>query len=118
VSILSRMAALAVLVAAGGAGAQTHMHGHEAIPGAVWTFYETWMRPDQPGVSCCNRLDCAPVAEVRHINGRWSARRKSDGKWLSIPPEKVEHNRDSPDGRSHLCSMGEAVFCFVVGSGG
>jgi hypothetical protein len=117
-NIPAKLAPLLCLVALCGPALGQHMHGHEVIPDSVGRFYSNWDRPDQPGVSCCNLLDCAPVSEVRHANGRWSARRARDGKWLSIPPEKVEQNRDSPDGRSHLCSMGEAVFCFVPGTAG
>jgi len=110
-----RVATIMMIALLAGSASAQHMHGNDEIPGSVGAFYETWTRPDMPHVSCCNRMDCAPVSEVRQINGRWSARRKSDGKWLSIPPEKVEQNRDSPDGRSHMCSMGEQVFCFVAG---
>lgn len=82
-------------------------------------FYSTWMRPDMPTVSCCNKLDCAP-AESRMVNGEWQARRKGDKSWLKVPASKIELNRDSPDGRSHLCAQWgqvEIVFCFIAGSG-
>lgn len=79
-------------------------------------FYRGWMRPDQPLVSCCSNLDCAP-AEARMMNGQWVARKYGETVWHRIPPEKVEYNRDSPDGRSHLCSGGDLVFCFIAGSG-
>ena len=83
-------------------------------------FYSTWMRPDQPNVSCCNKQDCAP-AEARFQEGLWWARREVDGKWLPIPPWKIELNRGSPDGRNHLCvqppHLGNTVWCFVTGSG-
>ena len=52
------------------------------------------------------------------------ARRREDGKWLFIPSRKVERNRDSPDGRNHLCApppgamyLPDTVFCFALGSG-
>lgn len=100
--------------------AQSHQHHHtdgDVISGAVGAFYETWMRPDQPGVSCCNRLDCAPVGGVRHLNGKLQALRTKDNVWLTIPAEKIEQRRDSPNISSHMCSMGPSVFCFVQGSG-
>jgi hypothetical protein len=80
-------------------------------------FYSDWMRPDDPTKSCCNRKDCAPVTKARKIGNRWEALRESDGQWVAVPPQKVEQRRDSPDGRSHLCSQGMNVYCFVVGSG-
>jgi len=80
-------------------------------------FYSNWMRPDHPNQSCCNLQDCAPVSEIRKIGNRWEARRENDGAWLVIPPQKIEQQRDSPDGRSHLCSRDATVFCFVFGAG-
>lgn len=80
-------------------------------------FYSTWMRPAQPDTSCCNKQDCAPVSKIRRIGDRWEALREKDGAWLIIPPHTVEQRRDSPDGRSHLCSKGTTVFCFVAGAG-
>jgi hypothetical protein len=96
--------------------AQEHHHQpqHAAIHD---TFYKTWMRPDMPTVSCCSDRDCAP-AEARMQNGGWIARKYGETVWHRIPPEKVEYNRDSPDGRNHLCEMNNNVFCFIVGAGG
>lgn len=104
--------------------AQEHHHPTETINGAQAKFYDTWKRPDMPGVSCCNRADCY-ATEARQRNGRWLARRREDGKWLSVPASKVEQNRDSPDGRSHLCApppVGEGnyengVICFIASAG-
>ena len=89
-------------------------------------FYSTWYMPDQPTKSCCNMADCYPT-EVRVQAGRIFARRREDGKWLLIPAQKVERNRDNPDGRNHLCappppppsaSQGpDPVYCFALGSG-
>jgi len=45
-----------------------------------------------------------------------------DGKFIPIPQEKVERNRDNPDGRNHLCApppnvfhAADTVFCFALG---
>jgi hypothetical protein len=97
--------------------AQAHHHPPEHAE-LHESFYQNWMRPDQPTVSCCNKLDCAP-AEARMVNGVWMARRDRDANWLRVPPEKIEQNRSSPDGRNHLCASwsGGAVFCFVPGGG-
>jgi hypothetical protein len=113
------LAAAAALAATAHVYAQEHRHPGVTYDGATAQFYETWMRPDMPNVSCCNLQDCAPVRHVRQRpDGRWSAQREIDGQWLDVPPEKIEAGRDSPDGRSHLCSIGTTVLCFVVGVGG
>jgi hypothetical protein len=86
-------------------------------------FYSTWYMPDQPTRSCCNKADCYPT-EVRVLGDIIYARRREDGKWLRIPPQKVEHNRENPDGRNHLCAPPpttanppDTVYCFALGSG-
>jgi hypothetical protein len=84
-------------------------------------FYSTWHMPDHPSVSCCNDTDCYPT-EIRYIDGNIYAKRREDGKYIPIPPEKVERNRDNPDGRNHLCApppnllrSSDTVFCFALG---
>jgi hypothetical protein len=94
-------------------------HNHS---GAVGRFYETWMKPENRLQSCCNKQDCAPVRNVRRINGQWVMERESDGEWVIVPDSKIENYakdnpRDSPDGRSHLCSSATLVFCAVLGDG-
>lgn len=83
-------------------------------------FYSSWMMPDNPTLSCCHDQDCSPAAS-KFEHGRWLARRSDAEPWIPIPEAKIERNRDSPDGRSHLCgrrSLTEfTVFCFVRGSG-
>lgn len=100
--------------------AEDHQHKHPNATyfGATAKFYETWMRPDMPTSSCCNKQDCDAVEQVRQHNGQWEAKPQGSNAWISIPPEKVELNRDSPDGRSHLCRAGSTVFCFIAGAGG
>ena len=96
------------------AGLETQLHEK---------FYSTWFMPDQPKQSCCNKADCYPT-EVRVSGDMIYARRREDGKWMRIPAQKIERNRDSPDGRSHLCapppttlSSPDSVYCFALGSG-
>ena len=91
-------------------------------------FYSTWRMPDNRNMSCCRNVDCSP-AETRFENGHWIARKVGDdGDWIAVPPQKIEHDRESPDGRSHLCSrrinwpwtlklgLGDSVFCFIPGT--
>ena len=84
-------------------------------------FYSTWHMPDNPSVSCCNEADCYPT-EIKYVDGNIYAKRREDGKYIPIPPQKVERNRDNPDGRNHLCAPppsafhpSDTVFCFALG---
>jgi hypothetical protein len=67
--------------------------------------------------------DCYPT-EVRVQGGTIFARRREDGKWLLVPPHKVERHRDNPDGRNHICAppptaaqVPDTVYCFTLGGG-
>lgn len=94
-----------------------HHHGAEIIGGMTGKFYETWQRPDMPNVSCCSQKDCY-ATPARMVDGKVQALHRESGEWIDIPPEKIEQNRDSPDGRSHLCAASyKFVFCFVMGGG-
>ncbi len=108
------------------AAAQDHHHHH---PAGLETqlhekFYSTWYMPDEPTKSCCNKADCYPT-EVKFQGGQWYARRREDGTFIPVPWNKVERNRDNPDGRNHVCAPPptatsyppNTVFCFSVGSG-
>lgn len=89
-------------------------------------FYESWMRPDMPTHSCCNKQDCYPT-EFKKTGGTWFAQRREDGEWIPIPADKLEHNRtdstprDNPDGRNHVCMSppggSNTVYCAILGSG-
>jgi hypothetical protein len=117
---LGIIAVLTAIVMLMSAALGQHMHGNEMIPKARGEFYSTWMRPDMPNSSCCNQNDCSP-AEARTRNGVLEARQiRPDGygPWLVVPPEKVEQERDSPDGLNHLCAIGSSVLCFKAGGGG
>jgi hypothetical protein len=102
--------------------ARAQDHRHPAADAAIHEkFYSTWMMPDRPEISCCNRQDCYPT-EVRFREGFWEAKRREDGVYVRVPWEKVEKNRDSPDGRSHVCMpppnhLGMEVLCFALGGG-
>jgi hypothetical protein len=50
-------------------------------------FYSTWRMPDNPSASCCNDADCYPT-EIQYIDGTSNAKRREDGKYILIPPEK------------------------------
>lgn len=99
-------------------GARADDQHHPASDMAIHEqFYSGWYQPDNPAASCCSNRDCAPVRHVRRVGNRWEAQRESDGEWFVIPQHKIEQRRDSPDGRSHMCSLRYSVLCFVLGSG-
>jgi hypothetical protein len=99
-------------------------HGHPPQDLAVHEkFYSTWYMPDNPKKSCCNKADCYPT-EIRMQDGSIFAKRREDGKFIWVPPQKVERHRDNPDGRNHLCAPPptasyppDTVFCFALGGG-
>ena len=77
--------------------------------------------PDNPSVSCCNQADCYPT-EIKYVDGEIYAKRREDGKYIPVPPQKVERNRDNPDGRNHLCAPppsvydpSDTIYCFALG---
>jgi hypothetical protein len=121
---LKYLVPLFVVAACQAANAQEHRTHPSADLPLHEKFYSTWFMPDQPKQSCCNKADCYPT-EVRMAGDTIYARRREDGKWLRIPAHKIERNRDSPDGRSHLCAPPpttlswppNSVYCFALGSG-
>lgn len=85
-------------------------------------FYSTWMRPSDRQHSCCSSIDCYPT-QARMTSGGWTALRREDQKWISVPDGAVDLERTSPDGRNHLCAAppnrtsSDTVYCFVPGGG-
>jgi len=117
---------LAVLLA--GAHAQEEHSGHKPEHMELHRqFYSTWMMPSNRNVSCCHDQDCEP-AEAHMINGQWFARKESEAAtedFSPVPDSKIERERDTPDGRSHICGRHYSfqnegrltVFCFMPGNG-
>jgi len=60
--------------------------------------------PDNPSASCCNDAERYPT-EIKLIDGKDLRKRREDGKYILVPPQKMERNRDNPDGRNHLCAL-------------
>ena len=99
---------------------QEHRHPPQDA-GIHHKFYSTWMMPSNRAVSCCHDEDCFP-AQAKYDGENWYARKDDSEEWIKVPRERIEKDRDSPDGRSHLCgrtygfSNGEfTVFCFING---
>jgi hypothetical protein len=101
--------------------AQEHHHPPQDVQ-LHEKFYSTWYMPDNPSKSCCNKQDCYPT-EIKYVGTSLFARRREDGAWIIVPPQKIERNRDNPDGRNHVCmpppnhSQAGSVFCFSLGGG-
>jgi len=116
---------IALFVAALGwtfrAEAQVHHHPPQDVQ-LHEKFYSTWYMPDNPAKSCCNKADCYPT-EIKYVGTSLFALRREDGQWIIVPPQKIERNRDNPDGRNHVCMpppnhlQAGSVFCFSLGSG-
>ena len=72
--------------------------GHEAPSG--------WMYP----MECCSNNDCAEMPEGD------TPKPLAGGDWLLKTGEVVPRSKVkwSPDGRYHLCRMGELIFCLFV----
>ena len=121
---LAVIATAAIILAQVFSKALAQEHSHPPQDEAIHDkFYSTWFMPDNPAKSCCNKADCYPT-EMKYVDGTVYARRREDGKFLAIPAQKVERNRDNPDGRSHLCAPPpeslyppDTVFCFSLGGG-
>ena len=69
-----------------------------------------------------NKQDCYPT-EIKYVGTSLFARRREDGAWIIVPLQKIERNRDNPDGRNHVGmpppnhSQAGSVFCFSLGGG-
>jgi len=120
-SCLCCLLAVRVQAQEGGQG-QAALHHHPPQDQLLHEkFYSAWHMPDNPSVSCCNEADCYPT-EIKYVDGELYAKRREDGKYIAVPPQKVERNRDNPDGRNHLCAPppnvlhpSDTVFCFTLG---
>lgn len=82
-------------------------------------FYRTWVAPDNPNLKCCGEYDCYPTRIIQQ-NGKWVFMNRETRKWQEIPDQKMEWNRDTPDGQSHVCHPKfdtNTVWCAIVGTG-
>jgi hypothetical protein len=86
-----------------------------AAPGLAHGPYTDWQRPDVGG-SCCNNADCGTASDFRINGGRYEV--LFQNRWIAVPPEKVLHGVQNPDGNPHLCAIplqdgGVTIFCFL-----
>jgi hypothetical protein len=91
-----------------------HHHGESA---EVDAFISSWKMPDNRAVSCCSKVDTY-ATEAKKVGGRWYARQRETGDWIPVPPQKIETERDSPDGRNYVAmSPNGNIYCFILGGG-
>ncbi len=69
------------------------------------------LRLPQSAVPCCSMADCRSVLS-RLVNGHYEA--FVEGKWVSVPDDKVLTRPDNPTGHAVVCWTPFAgVLCFV-----
>ncbi len=102
-----RRLALALLLLAPPGTAPAHIPRTES---RIDDWFESLIAPDT-GIPCCDRLDCREVASRRGPEG-WQA--WSEGRWLTIPEEKVVTDTTNPLEHAVLCwSPTLGLTCFV-----
>ena len=110
------VAGSSLILAASSAIAQQH-HYPPQDQAIHERFYSAWMMPDKRTVPCCSNQDCSP-AESRVEDGNWVARKVGeDGSWTVVPPSKIEHDRESPDGQPPLQSASSLDYEAWLGVG-
>jgi hypothetical protein len=120
-SLLCIMLAEPIRAQEAGAGTAMERHHPSQDQPLHEKFYSNWHMPDNPSLSCCSNADCYPT-DIKYVDGKLYAKRREDGKYIFVPPQKVERNRDNPDGRNHLCApppnisnTSDTVYCFALG---
>ncbi len=120
-----------VIAATLGTATAQHPPEHQALHEQ---FYSTWKSPyenlatrtERRTAGCCGISDCFP-ADVKYVGGRlWMHPRVPqqsavEDRWYLVPASLLENNqpdpRESPDGQSHVCIVGDQAFCAILGSG-
>ncbi len=94
--------------------------------------YRSWMRPDVPGVSCCNEQDCAPLEPGQsYIEGGqyWITIMGPKGPVnCPVPQSKIldaTKLESIPPGNGHACVLPnmwlptcDRLLCYLPGVGG
>lgn len=106
------LAKLAVVIIGAGAGASHAAPPPNPDPGLSRWFGDL-VDPDT-GIPCCDETDCR-VVEERVTNDHFEV--LLEGRWHTVPAEKVLRRRENPIGRAVLCySKALGIMCFVPGS--
>jgi hypothetical protein len=125
------------------ARAHEHEAGESAERARVIEFYRSWLRPkgnfsvEHRVNSCCfgsgSQQDCFPVEATRKnakgelevmpdvSEAATEAQANYGAKWYTldtgVEEDKQPDPRESPDGRSHVCIVGNYIVCYVPGQG-
>ncbi len=101
--------AAALLLSADGARARPPENADPSL--SPW--FQSLRQPNT-GYSCCSIADCRPT-DYRITGDRYEA--LIQGKWLTVPPEKVLPRTDNPVGRAVVCwTPATGIMCFVRGA--
>lgn len=99
--MLKVLAWIAAAMIAFNVAALVGARGHDAPSG--------WAYPN----FCCHDADCAPVDDVKFIDGEDKANTKLHA-GISMNPQRYSHKLSSPDEKVHICATPDKV----LGKGG
>ncbi|WP_428486495.1 hypothetical protein [Rhodopila sp.] len=82
------------------------------------------LRQPKSGLSCCDLADCRRV-QYRVANGHFQAFiggefarwQNPPYAWVDVPETSVLYHHDNPTGEGIACWSGNAIICFIEGSG-
>lgn len=119
-----------LLLPVGAATSHEHSANENAEQARTIEWLRNWKRPGNRWSSCCYisglQQDCFAVKQTRIVDGAFEVFPDVEGhfeyaRWYRVPHNIEEANqpdpRESPDGRSYVCILGQQVICFVAGAG-
>jgi hypothetical protein len=82
------------------------------------------LRQPKTELSCCDRSDCRTV-QYRIVDGHFQAFiggefarwQNPPYDWVDVPESSVLHRHDNPTGEGVACWSGQAIICFIEGTG-
>ena len=104
-----------------------HVSLHAAPPPNADPELAPWfrsLRQPKSGLSCCDIADCRRV-KYRVVNGHFQAFiggefarwQNPPNAWVDVPETSVFYQHDNPTGEGIACWSGNAIICFIEGSG-
>jgi hypothetical protein len=100
---------------------------HAAPPANADPELAPWfraLRQPKSGLSCCDMADCRRV-KYRVVEGHFQAFignefarwQNPPYAWVDVPETSVLHEHDNPTGEGIACWSGNAIICFIEGTG-